>query len=95
LGIFQDFSDYKQCDSHINQDILYFKLIAKEILFISKIPCLSSLEATMVKKSKPVIPVCIYVMKKKVLQLPERFNNDQIIQFIMSSKPVNAKATVE
>jgi hypothetical protein len=80
--LFEDFSDFKKVSDKINDFDLYFKLIAKEIIFIIKVPSTDffekQLKLTKATNSLTHIQVDYYLIKKQMITLAKWLRQSRI-----------------
>ena len=81
-AIFENFSDFKKQDNKIYEHDLYFKLIAKQIIFIIKVPSKELLQKKMMQKTQQTIRVEFFVLKKKMIKLSQRLKDNRINKFL-------------
>ena len=90
IEIMEDFCDFKK-QIKLNDFDIYFKLIAKEIIFIIKVPSLSYFEKAMSKERVTTIKVEFYMIKKKMIKLSIRLKEHRIFKFLTFSSEMPKK----
>lgn len=83
------FSDFKKLDQPWSHD-LFFKLVAKEIIFVIQVPSHASFEKQLRKKAQTTIKIEYFIIKKKQIKLTERLKEKTVFRHFLDtdSQPV-------
>lgn len=74
------FSDFKKLDFQPWSHDLFFKLVAKEIIFIIRVPSQSYLEKLLLKQVLTTIRFEYFIIKKKQMKLTGRLKQNTVFK---------------
>lgn len=94
-AIFEDFSDFKKQSDELDSFDLYFKLIAKEVIFMIRIPSLNQIQKQLAGGLSLAtnIEVDYFFVKKKMIGISRQLKESRVWKFFTSDSDFIYTAT--